>query len=280
MRDPKRFKKLCQLLEKAWSHYSDQRLGQFLLNYVFGSYGKDLHIYHKEDDEIIAILEKFLQSEKNEVEKFDEGKLFLKMLNKEWGDDPNYWSPDVWIDELIEILLHLEEGIKFRIDELSFVRNGKQDWDEALYYLEKIELIKNTKERFSIDQKDEENDYRLYKFICEKAPSIEIIDEHSYVVIDSPFYKALNDGQKALLYMSYNLEIKYPYRDIKVPKRFKTPEFYDYLNIYYYNSLGPSYFSLSEKGIDMLVKLNTIISDLCNTTKDLSVVDAIREVQA
>ena len=49
-RDPKRIKKICQLLEIAWSHYPDQRLGQFLLNYVFGSIGRDSHIYHKEDD--------------------------------------------------------------------------------------------------------------------------------------------------------------------------------------------------------------------------------------
>ena len=36
MRDPKRIKRICKLLEKAWSKQPDQRLGQFLSNFVFG----------------------------------------------------------------------------------------------------------------------------------------------------------------------------------------------------------------------------------------------------
>lgn len=64
MRDPKRIKRVCGLLEMAWSRYPDQRLGQLLLNYVFGSIGRDAHIYHKEDDEIENLL-------KVCIEKFD-----------------------------------------------------------------------------------------------------------------------------------------------------------------------------------------------------------------
>ena len=49
MRDPKRIKSICHLLEKAWSYFPEQRMGQFLINTVFGSFGNDSHIYHKED---------------------------------------------------------------------------------------------------------------------------------------------------------------------------------------------------------------------------------------
>lgn len=78
-RDPKRIKKICQLLENAWSRCPDQRLGQFLLNYVFGSIGRDSHIYHKEDDLIESLLEEYItkfdafanlsEAEKKEVKK-------------------------------------------------------------------------------------------------------------------------------------------------------------------------------------------------------------------
>ena len=56
MRDPKRIKSICSLLEKAWSYCPDQRLGRFLLNYVFGSIGRDTRIYRREDDDIEAVL--------------------------------------------------------------------------------------------------------------------------------------------------------------------------------------------------------------------------------
>ena len=36
MRDPKRIKKICRTIEKKWAKVPDQRLGQFLANYVFG----------------------------------------------------------------------------------------------------------------------------------------------------------------------------------------------------------------------------------------------------
>jgi hypothetical protein len=33
-KNPKRIKRICQLLEKVWSTYPDERLGQFLINHV------------------------------------------------------------------------------------------------------------------------------------------------------------------------------------------------------------------------------------------------------
>ncbi len=210
---------------------------------------------------------------------FDEGKLFSKMVDKEIGLLPNYWPPEVWIDVLIKTLLHLEENVEYDINDLRFMKDGTQDWDEVLYYLEKIELIKDTNERFSIDDGDQENDYRLYKFVCDKAPDIEIIDEHKFIVTDSPFYRALNDGQKALFYILNNPDIKYPYYNINIPDKYKTREFYEYMNIYYGNSTGPSFFYISEKGSDMILKINTIISNFCNELKNISLDDAIEEIQ-
>ena len=61
MKDLKRIKEICRLLEEAWSFDPYQRLGQFLLNYVFGSFGKDSHIYMKEDEEITIILHNFVK---------------------------------------------------------------------------------------------------------------------------------------------------------------------------------------------------------------------------
>ena len=51
MRDPSRIKSICRLLEKAWSYFPEERMGQFLLNTVSGSLGRDSHIYHKEDNQ-------------------------------------------------------------------------------------------------------------------------------------------------------------------------------------------------------------------------------------
>ncbi len=88
MRDPKRIKRVCQLLERAWSRYPDQRLGQFLLNYVFGSLGRDLHIYRREDNEVeillTTVIEKFDASENlSEAEKREQKDLYReRILNK------------------------------------------------------------------------------------------------------------------------------------------------------------------------------------------------------
>uniref|UniRef100_A0A6M3JKT5 DUF1018 domain-containing protein n=1 Tax=viral metagenome TaxID=1070528 RepID=A0A6M3JKT5_9ZZZZ len=53
MRDPKRIKRICKILEKAWSLSPDQRLGQFLSNYV---YGHRQDIFFLEDDEVEKLL--------------------------------------------------------------------------------------------------------------------------------------------------------------------------------------------------------------------------------
>ena len=56
MRDPKRIKRICRLLEKNWSKCPDQRLGQFLTNFIYGHY-RD--IFYTEDtiveDKLTAI---------------------------------------------------------------------------------------------------------------------------------------------------------------------------------------------------------------------------------
>ncbi len=87
-RDPKRIKKVCELLENAWSRCPDQRLGQFLLNYVFGSIGRDSHIYHKEDDLIQSLLEEYIKKfdafeELPEVEKRKQRELYRERILKD-----------------------------------------------------------------------------------------------------------------------------------------------------------------------------------------------------
>ena len=54
MRDPKRIKRICKLIEKQWNKVPDQRLGQFLSNYVFGHH---TDIFYQEDDITVDILE-------------------------------------------------------------------------------------------------------------------------------------------------------------------------------------------------------------------------------
>ena len=53
MRDIKRIKRICKLLEKAWSQVPEQRLGQFLANYV---YGHHVDIFFLEDDKVEDVL--------------------------------------------------------------------------------------------------------------------------------------------------------------------------------------------------------------------------------
>jgi len=65
-----------------------QRLGQLLLNFVFGSYGKDHHIYNKEDDEVEQILKLFMEKfnefkELPRQEEIEQEKLFFKRFSKE-----------------------------------------------------------------------------------------------------------------------------------------------------------------------------------------------------
>jgi len=88
MRDPTRIKSICRLLEKAWNYFPEQRMEQFLLNTVFGSLGRDSHIYHKEDDEVENLLKMFIEkldafNELPEAEKREQRELFLKRLYKQ-----------------------------------------------------------------------------------------------------------------------------------------------------------------------------------------------------
>lgn len=61
MRDPKRIDRICKLLKENWKKVPDQRLGQFLMNYVFGNIGgkHTAFIFYKGDDDIERMLEKF-----------------------------------------------------------------------------------------------------------------------------------------------------------------------------------------------------------------------------
>ena len=47
MRDKSRIKRICKLIETEWLRVPDQRLGQFLANYVFGHH---VDIFFQEDD--------------------------------------------------------------------------------------------------------------------------------------------------------------------------------------------------------------------------------------
>lgn len=49
MRNPDRIPKICCLLEEAWKKSPDERLGQFLSNYV---YGHHQDIFFPEDDRV------------------------------------------------------------------------------------------------------------------------------------------------------------------------------------------------------------------------------------
>ena len=55
MRDPKRIKRICKLIEKLWIKCPDQRLGQLLANYVFGHH---TDIFFLEDDLTEKILKR------------------------------------------------------------------------------------------------------------------------------------------------------------------------------------------------------------------------------
>lgn len=58
MRPKARIKRVCTKLERAWSKSPDERLGQFLSNYV---YGHHRDIFFDEDDEVEKKLEVFIK---------------------------------------------------------------------------------------------------------------------------------------------------------------------------------------------------------------------------
>lgn len=71
-RTPKRIKCICRLLEVVWNCYPFERLGQFLLNHIFGSHGKDTHIFFKEDNEVITLLKRIVKMHKGKDNKGNE----------------------------------------------------------------------------------------------------------------------------------------------------------------------------------------------------------------
>ena len=76
MRDPERIGRILHLLGTLWYEFPDQRLGQLLENYVFGHHSErdSMCIFHQEDDETEARLERFIK----EWSKYKEAK------RKEW----------------------------------------------------------------------------------------------------------------------------------------------------------------------------------------------------
>ena len=52
MREFERIERICKVLKKQWETQPDQRLGQFLMNYVFGNKGgtHTAFIFYGEDD--------------------------------------------------------------------------------------------------------------------------------------------------------------------------------------------------------------------------------------
>ncbi len=69
MRDPARIDRICELLKQKWKIVPDQRLGQFLLNYVFGK--KPPHtayIFYMEDDDILDIM-KYIDDEQLKIDR-------------------------------------------------------------------------------------------------------------------------------------------------------------------------------------------------------------------
>lgn len=59
IRKVERIDRICNLLKEKWKKVPDERLGQFLLNYIFGTHPPhDGYIFFKEDDEIEDLLNK------------------------------------------------------------------------------------------------------------------------------------------------------------------------------------------------------------------------------
>ncbi|KKN12082.1 hypothetical protein LCGC14_1020050 [marine sediment metagenome] len=125
MRDPKRIKRVCRLLEEVWSHFPQQRLRQMLLNFVFGSYGRDHHIYNKEDDELEKILKLFMEKfnefkELPKQEEIEQEKLFFKRFAKELRDSLK--SPTFAVDNLD---FKLKDVVGKIVNEIKRIRQGK-----------------------------------------------------------------------------------------------------------------------------------------------------------
>jgi len=61
MREFERIERICDKLKEKWKKQPDQRLGQFLMNYVYGNTGGRVtaYIFYQEDDITEERLKKF-----------------------------------------------------------------------------------------------------------------------------------------------------------------------------------------------------------------------------
>ena len=66
MRELERIDRICDKMKEVWTCAPDQRLGQFLANYV---YGHHVDIWFKEDSDIKKILDEMLVA-KHDSERF------------------------------------------------------------------------------------------------------------------------------------------------------------------------------------------------------------------
>ena len=64
MRDPKRIKRILELIEKIWDKSPDQRFGQLLIN--CGIVDDSLRVWNNEDNTLEEYLNKFLEEVKDE----------------------------------------------------------------------------------------------------------------------------------------------------------------------------------------------------------------------
>lgn len=64
MRERERITRICEKLAELWACAPDQRLGQFLSNYV---YGHHVDIWHKEDSDIEKILDEMLIAKRDSL---------------------------------------------------------------------------------------------------------------------------------------------------------------------------------------------------------------------
>lgn len=71
MRNPKRIKRICKLLEESWLLLPDQRLGQFLSNYV---YRHHVDIFYINDKKVEKDLKDFMKKTKEMNAKNDKTK--------------------------------------------------------------------------------------------------------------------------------------------------------------------------------------------------------------
>ncbi|MFX1569005.1 MAG: hypothetical protein ACFFCV_11640 [Promethearchaeota archaeon] len=67
MREIERIDRICNLLKEKWKKAPDERLGQFLINHIYGpDIHKDIRIYYIEDDKVEFNLKNLFSDVKTE----------------------------------------------------------------------------------------------------------------------------------------------------------------------------------------------------------------------